>query len=115
MNLFKKVINVGVYLALLLLLVGSWGAIILTVIALFDAVRTYGLGVANILLDAKLGYAGLLSFGLSSFALLLASASTARVRPIGKFVGLFRVTFFVSISFLLPTIFAILMFLFSSN
>lgn len=104
-NIFRRTIEISILLISFALLAGALVTIAFTFKAIFSAVNIYGLSITKILLDAKFGYLGLLSLGLSSCALILASSSTVEVR-IGKFIKLFRVTFFIGLFFLLPTIFA---------
>ena len=92
------------------LLAFSWWAIVLTVNAGLSAIGMYHWSLAQIFLDARFGYLGLLSVGLSSCALITAKAFDSKIAH-SRFVRVFQLTFLVGICFLLPTIFAMATFL----
>lgn len=101
--------HILILLTLYLLLFGSWVALLMALISLLNAIATYGISVTNIILDEKLGYSGLLAFGLSASVVALTSIS--KFKPASKFAKLSKITFTVCTFFLLPTVMAIFLYL----
>lgn len=93
------------------LLIFSWVSIFLSVKSGIIAIFAYR-SIPQALLDAGLGYWGLLSFGLSSIALSLLTCYK-RTRGVGSLAKLLLLTFSVSFLLFLPTLFASLLYLMS--
>ncbi len=108
---FLKLANIGALIVAFTLLIGAWIGIAISGWAVFNAIDLYGFSISKILLDANFGYSGLLSLGFSSCALILASSPISKIKSRPDFFQVFRVTFFVGIVLLSPTIFAIIVFL----
>ena len=94
-----------------LFLCASWFSLVIAFRDFFIAVQNYGILDARTFLDAGLGYFGLLSFGLSSMAVIFSVKADCKSNQI--LFRLFKLTFFVSIFFLASMLFSIVVFLLS--
>lgn len=109
-NLFRAAGKAVVYLMAGTLLIAAWVAIAFAFKAILSAVDIYGLSITNIILDAELSYLGFLSLGLSSCALIIASSSMIKDK-LRHHIKIFRITFFVGLFLIVPTIVAIALYL----
>ena len=89
----------------------SWFTLIIALRNFIEAAQNYGVLDARIFLDAGFGYFGLFSFGLASIAVILAAKSGLKWDQ--KLFRFFNATFLVSIVFLTPTLFSLVVFLLS--
>ena len=105
----KRFILAITYILMWGLLALTWSCFVLAALGMIDAIDNYGLLSLKVLMDARLGYYGLFSFGLASCAVLLANKTGLRSNIVRFRV--FKVTFFISLIFFMPTIFSILIFL----
>jgi hypothetical protein len=110
MNFLRTAKETLLAIASCVLLACSWWAIALSVKAGLSATTVYHGALSQILLDARFGYLGLLSVGFSSCALITVKAFNSKISR-SRFVRIFQATFLVGIFFLLPTIFATVVFL----
>jgi len=94
-----------------LFLCASWFSLAIASRDFATAVQDYGILDTRTFLDAGFGYFGLLSFGMSSMAVIL--SVKADLKSNQKLFRLFKVTFFVSIFSLVPILFSIVSFLLS--
>ncbi len=89
----------------------SWFGLAIAFKGFVKAVQDYGILDARTFLDAGFGYFGLLSFGMSSIAVMFYVKADCKSNQ--KLFRLFKLTFFVSIFFIAPMLFSIVVFLLS--
>ena len=105
-DIYGRLIRV---LAWLLLFV-TWAGLVAATKSFLGAAIEHGLFEPKTFLDAGFGYYGLFSFGLAALAVLLgAKRGIIRTRTF----KIFKVTFLVSIFFLVPVLFSVVMYLLS--
>lgn len=92
-----------------LFLWASWFGLAIASRYLVTSVQDYGILDTRTFLDAGFGYFGLLSFGMSSMAVIFSVKANFKSSP--RLFRLFKVTFFVSIFFFIPILFSIVLFL----
>ncbi len=83
------------------LIFATWGFFALAVIGIGDVIDKHGLFSARVLLDARLGYFGIFSFGTASCALILAGKTNLRSKII--LFRVFKITFYISLGFFMHT------------
>ena len=102
----NKIIQAITYVLMWGLLIAAWGFLAFAALGMIDAIDKHGLLSTRVLLDARLGYYGLFSFGIAGCALALAGKTNLRSKI--KLFRVFKITFFTSLAFFMPTIFSIL-------
>ena len=106
-SLYKQFVRMLAWL----LLFSSWLCLVSATKSFVTAVQEYGVLNSKTYLDAGFGYYGLFSFGLAAAGVL--AAIKGNMKTNGVLFRFFKITFFASICFLAPTLFAMLTFLFS--
>lgn len=92
-------------------LLASWFGLAAASKNFIRAIQDYGILDARTFLDAGFGYYGLISFGVASVAVLF--AVQGKLKSDKRLFQIFKVTFFLSLFFLTPVLFSMLIFLMS--
>lgn len=87
-------------------LFASWLGLGVAISCFFRAAQSYGILDIRAYLDAGLGYYGLFSFGLAALATIAAVKGGISIQH--GILRLFKLTFFLSIFFVMPTLFSLI-------
>jgi hypothetical protein len=99
---FKKTCNYLLVVLACVLIVAAWVGVVLAIVTFFEVFIDIGGGVKDAALNSQVAYFGILSFGLSSCAVILIGRSGIKIKY--KILLLFKLTFFVSAVLVIPVI-----------